>query len=64
MSQINIYKFRDTADGKYAFIVASSKEKATEELKKHTSIDFNLIGSKSIEEYNKPIVLRNDILPF
>jgi len=59
-----IYKFQDTVDGKFAFILAPSYYNAVKTLEKLTSIDFKFVESKSPEELNKSIVLLNQILPF
>ena len=59
-----IYKFQDTVDGKFAFILAPSYNKAMKTLENLTSIEFNFIESKDPKELNKSIVLINQILPF
>ena len=61
---MKVYKFKDAVDGKFAFIIAKSHEAAGNELVKLTSIPFKLVDTKAIEELKRPIVLRNDILPF
>ena len=61
---MKIYKFQDTVDGKFAFIVAKNQSDATKMLQSLTSIPFEFIESKTPEEINKPIVLMNKILPF
>jgi hypothetical protein len=61
---MRIYKFRDLVDGRYAFVLAKTPGKANEALEQITSIKFELVGSKSVLEIDKPIIWKNDILPF
>jgi hypothetical protein len=61
---MKIYKFKDTVDGKYAFIIAENEAIARAELDKKTSLYCKMVDFKSLEDYNKPIILKNDILPF
>ena len=61
---MKIYKFKDTVDGNYAFIMAKSIEEATNTLKERTSIPFKFIKSARPEDLDRPIVLLNNILPF
>ena len=61
---MKIYKFQDTVDGRFAFIVAKNQIEATKALQKLTCIAFEFIESKTFEDINKPIVLMNTILPF
>ena len=73
MPQIYIFKYRDTVDGNYAFIIHTSEEKARKRLEEETVIEFTLVGSKKLEDvpaahefwfnyYNNFYI--NQILPF
>lgn len=64
MVSIKIYKFKDAVDGRYAFVIAESEQIARIELETKTSIPFELVDYKNIEDYGKPIIIKNDILPF
>jgi hypothetical protein len=61
---MKIYKFRDSVDGNYAFILATDLESANKHLKKITSIHFTLSSYRDIEDIKKPIIIKNNILPF
>jgi hypothetical protein len=61
---MKIYKFIDSVDGNYAFILATDLDSANNHLKKITSINFTLSSYKDVEEIKKPIVIKNNILPF
>jgi hypothetical protein len=61
---MRIYKFQDTVDGNFAFIIAKSKSEAIEKLQTLSSLDCKFIEDRSLDEYGKPIVLLNQILPF
>ena len=61
---MKIYKFRDTVDGNYAFILATDLKSANNHLKKITSIHFTLSSYIDIEDIKKPIIIKNNILPF
>jgi hypothetical protein len=61
---MKIYKFKDVADGNFAFIMANSESDAILILERHTSIAFLLVGSKNPSDLNRPIILLNNILPF
>ena len=61
---MRIYKFKDVVDGKFAFIIAKSEREASTTLNLLTSIEYKFIKSIPIDEYSKPIVLLNQILPF
>lgn len=73
MAQIHIFKYKDTMDGKYAFIIHTNEEKARKILEEETSLDFMLVGSKKLEDvpaahefwfnsYNNVYI--NEIIPF
>lgn len=59
-----IYKFKDSIDGNYAFIIAKTLSKAEQKLKSETSISFDFIGSRNIEDLSESIIIKNDIAPF
>jgi len=61
---MRIYKFRDLVDGHSAFILAASHAKAEELLMQSTSLKFKLVESKDPSDLKKPLIIRNDILPF
>lgn len=61
---MRIYKFKDNIDGKYAFIIAKDEALARQRLNEETSLEYFLVDTKSLEEYNKPILFFNTILPF
>lgn len=73
MPQIHIFKYKDTIDGNYAFIIHTSEEGARKLLEKETVLEFMLVGSKKLEDvpaahefwfnsYNNFYI--NEILPF
>lgn len=59
-----IYKFKDKVDGNYAFILASNQIDAEKILETKTSIDFELVETKHISDIHKPIIIKNNIIPF
>ena len=61
---MKIYKFKDTVDGRFAFIAANSEHQAKKALGDLTSIACYLVEVKTPDELNRPIVLLNQILPF
>jgi len=61
---MEIYKFKDTIDGNYCFIIASNKTESEKVLQNLTAIPFDFIESKAIEDVNLPIIMYNKILPF
>lgn len=61
---MRIYKFKDTVDGKFAFILAKSLIAAEFKLRSLTSISFVLVESLDADDMDMTIVIRNDILPF
>lgn len=61
---MKIYKFKDNVDGHFAFILAENSEQAKEHLSAITSLPFKLFDYKELSEIPKPLVIRNDILPF
>jgi hypothetical protein len=61
---MNVYKFQDIVDGRFAFILAKNQGEATKTLQNLTIIGFKFIESKTLKEINMPIVLINKILPF
>ena len=60
---MTVFKFRDTVDGKFCYVIARDSYDATKVVKSLTSIPVELVATKPIEEIT-PIVLRNKILPF
>lgn len=73
MEEIFIFKYKDTVDGRYAFIIHENEEKARKILEQETSLDFVLCGSKFLEEVpeaykhwfsNFNYIYINEILPF
>lgn len=61
---MKIYKFQDTLDGNFAFILAASQQEAEATLKAITSLPFRLVGAKAPAEMPGPVVIVNNILPF
>lgn len=61
---MTIYKFRDTIDGNYCFVVAKDKDEALDAVQRLTSIPVVLVDQKPVEQLNKPVVLFNTVLPF
>ena len=61
---MKLYKFKDLTDGRFAFVLARSKTQAECELKKHTTLKFEFVDFKHVEELEKPIIMFNKILPF
>ena len=61
---MRIYKFKDSVDGHFAFILADTVANAGAEMFKITSLPFSLVESKDVNEIKTPLVIRNDILPF
>lgn len=73
MEEIFIFKYKDTVDGRYAFIIHENEEKARKILEQETSLDFVLCGSKFLEEVPEAYkhwfstfnyIYINEILPF
>lgn len=73
MAQAHIFKYKDTTDGKYAFIIHTKEEDARKILEEETVLDFMLVGSKKLEDvpaahefwfnsYNNVYI--NEIMPF
>ena len=60
---MTIFKFKDTVDGNFCYVIARDSYDATKAVKSLTSIQVELVATKPIEEVT-PIVLRNKILPF
>ena len=61
---MRIYKFKDSVDGHFAFILETKKKQATQQMSLLTSVPFTLYDSKNVSELKKPLVIRNEILPF
>ena len=61
---MKIYKFKDTADGNHAFILAQSESEAWAELNKITALKCRLIDTRNPADLKKPLVVLNHILPF
>jgi hypothetical protein len=61
---MNIYKFKDTVDGNYAFILADNSYDAEMLLETKTSLEFELVEAKPISDIYKPIIIKNNIVPF
>ena len=62
--EMKIYKFKDTADGNHAFILAQSESEAWAELNKITALKCRLVDTRNPEDLKKPVVILNHILPF
>jgi hypothetical protein len=58
------YKFKDSIDGKLAYVLAKSQTEAEAHLKTQTALPFVYIDSREVSQIDKPIILRNEILPF
>lgn len=61
---MTIYKFKDTIDGNFCFVVAKNENEALEAVKLLTSIPVVLVDQKPVEQLNKPVVIFNTVLPF
>lgn len=62
---MNIYKFQDTCDGRFAYIIAWNLTDAENALRTQTSIPFEIVKSGNIELLQqKAYIIKNDILPF
>lgn len=61
---MTIYKFQDTCDGRYCFVVANTEQEATAAVLSTTSIPVKLVDSKPVQQLKRPIIIHNDILPF
>jgi hypothetical protein len=61
---MDIYKFQDTVDGNYAFILADDLHDAERLLETKTSLDFELVETKLLCDIYKPIIIKNNIVPF
>jgi hypothetical protein len=59
-----IYKFKDLVDGNYCFILAKNKDIAVGLLIQLTSIPFEFIEAKKVEDIKNPFLIINNILPF
>lgn len=73
MTQIHVFKYKDTIDGNYAFIIHTSEEGARKLLEEQTVLEFMLVGSKKLDDvpaahefwfnyYNNVYI--NKIMPF
>jgi hypothetical protein len=60
---MTVFKFRDTVDGRFCYVIAKSSSEAIKTVEQLTSIPVELVDQRPIEEIT-PIVLRNKILPF
>ncbi len=60
---MKVYKFKDNIDGRFAFVLAASKEEAQQRLDEETSIPFTYVDYRYVEKM-RPTIIRNDILPF
>lgn len=61
---MQVYKFRDKTDGNFAFVVAKSFEDAKAFMQTLTSLEFEFLESRPIEQIKSPFILVNNILPF
>lgn len=62
---MNIYKFRDTVDGRFAYVIAWNLTDAENALRTQTSIPFEIVKSGRIELLHQTAyIIKNDILPF
>lgn len=59
-----IYKYKCTIDGHFAYILASSEKQASDKLKTTTSIIFQLVETRRVDQLSDAIIIRNQILPF
>jgi hypothetical protein len=57
------YKFRDTVDGNFIFVIDVSAKNALARAKQYTSIDLELVDSKPIECL-AGLVVFNNTCPF
>lgn len=60
---MKIYKFKDITDGNYCFVLAASESEARAKVENLTSLEFELVEARSINEV-APIVVYNTMLPF
>jgi len=58
-----VYKFKDTADGNYIFVLAKSERLAREQVATVTSIPVELVEARYVEEVGT-IVIYNTVVPF
>lgn len=61
---MKMYKFKDSVDGNYVFIIAGNLQLARKKVESLTSIPFHYIEAKNLEDLPHPIVVYNTILPF
>lgn len=61
---MRVYKYKDTSDGNYAFILAKSEADAEKLVSNTTTLYYNLVESRDVEELDYPISILNNILPF
>lgn len=60
---MKVYKFKDTVDGRLAYVLANDLEEALHKINTVTTISCKLVDSKHASELS-PILIRNNILPF
>jgi hypothetical protein len=58
-----VYKFKDTVDGNYIFVLAKSEILARERVSTVTSISVQLVEARHIEEVGT-IVIYNTVVTF
>lgn len=61
---MKMYKFKDSVDGNYAFVIAGNLQLARKKVENLTSVPFHFIEAKDLEDLPNPIVVYNTILPF
>lgn len=60
---MNCYKFKDTIEGNFAFIIAKDMKAAAKKLADSTSLPYVLVDERPVSEL-KPIIIWSRILPF
>lgn len=68
-----LFKYRDTVDGNFAFIISDDEETARKALENETTLPVLMVGSRSLEDFPHasehwyscydPIYI-NNIIPF
>lgn len=60
---MNCYKFKDTVEGNFAFVIAPDIKTAAKKIADVTSLPYVLVDERPVEDL-KPIIIWNRILPF
>lgn len=59
-----IFKFKDTVDGRYAFVLAPTLAIAEKAIQDKTTIPVECVDAQDVDNFPDGLVLVNKILPF